>query len=1169
MDNIDDKSASSSSSTITPKIATRMDPSKNPERKDSVTATLHHRHHSALPVVQHIPAPGVAPATTAYYGGGGYYLGGGGVSAAYNSAAPYYGYGHQPTAYHHPQYFPHQPHQAPVPAASRELAPAANTTTKEERGNSTSSSTSQQSMIMAYLSKCLDEKEEEMKKLQSKMDTLQTKLKEESVAGAEIKIRFDNRITQHENEIQMLKFQHQQELKKVTEETSEANNQKLEEYQHTSEEQLQQLQEKIGNLQSMLREESVACAEIKSKLDSEMKRHGSDIDALKMQHRLDLEQVQNENSQQFAEYKQACLEECQELQDKSDELQSKLRAESVALEASKSKLGLTIMEHEKEMESMILKHQQELEDVKKEMIEIGEEEKEASSVSYASLEKSLQDKEHEITKLTLQLEQQTELSRNAKSRANHFFFHCKDLTKENQTLRRLTLRLHSQLAWFYGLTSNHNTTNTKSKRAEAEPRTPEDGSTGDDTISGEEERKLTAATGIRFEAGDRPTANAIAEDDRVDPDEVEVDEEEQGQAKCELQDQQQEPSSSSSASPFVEIATTGPPESDDGVAARSDDAILDSDHSNDIETWITDPDHTSQVVDKKENDADCLEKTQEQKQDLSDDEDETPTEHALALSHRSVTTESKEYGGPSYWMEENDVRDDAMELQKDTKGSAPISDGDDSLVAASYNNDTGKYDRFDGPSYMDEDEEAEDGPAHLMSTSVGLPEGPRLSSCGENESHTIKDRIKESMPPLTGGISASGRDGGGLIAGGDCSCSTATTERKEDTSVLPSIGEEDNVMHGGDYGGMPIPIPPQRRYNTRTPSPRYSIPKDVSENDNGNDGSPPVIVGVSPPSSPSDGVLVENTADVNDVTADPSAEISPPLLEKEDFYHMDEPLSPTPKLWKAAYDFLEGDDDHENLLEKRQSPTIPPPEGRFNAETSVMSDDPTYVSSTHGDPRQKVYEKFLRDPYGDMGFYTGTVLQSTQMPHGSGRMIYEEPGREYQGDWRHGRWHGQGHAIFSNGDSYQGEYRYDQRHGRGVYMWADGRVYEGPFSEDKRHGHGIFRWPDGAVYEGDYDQGQRHGYGKYTFAAKNSSSNSKSSSTGDDDDHDDRGGQYEGEWKHGRYDGVGTCTWGNGRCYRGEWKNGMMDGKGVEINPDGSVHHDGLWKMDKPRFGEF
>ncbi|MEQ8531147.1 MAG: hypothetical protein RIB86_04825 [Imperialibacter sp.] len=59
---------------------------------------------------------------------------------------------------------------------------------------------------------------------------------------------------------------------------------------------------------------------------------------------------------------------------------------------------------------------------------------------------------------------------------------------------------------------------------------------------------------------------------------------------------------------------------------------------------------------------------------------------------------------------------------------------------------------------------------------------------------------------------------------------------------------------------------------------------------------------------------------------------------------------------------------------------------------------------------------------------------------------------------------------------------------------------------------------------------------------------------------------YEGSFKKGYPDGVGTYTWSNGNLYRGEFKNGLKDGKGeLYIRklgvPDSIVT--GYWDKDK------
>ena len=88
-----------------------------------------------------------------------------------------------------------------------------------------------------------------------------------------------------------------------------------------------------------------------------------------------------------------------------------------------------------------------------------------------------------------------------------------------------------------------------------------------------------------------------------------------------------------------------------------------------------------------------------------------------------------------------------------------------------------------------------------------------------------------------------------------------------------------------------------------------------------------------------------------------------------------------------------------------------------NEPQPVVEDDNTSLgntvaSSTYGEDRQKVVNHTVTDPYGDQGMYTGVILRSTGMPHGLGRMVYEEDGRVYEGDWRHGRWRKYNNIVY-------------------------------------------------------------------------------------------------------------------------------------------------------------
>jgi 1-phosphatidylinositol-4-phosphate 5-kinase len=58
------------------------------------------------------------------------------------------------------------------------------------------------------------------------------------------------------------------------------------------------------------------------------------------------------------------------------------------------------------------------------------------------------------------------------------------------------------------------------------------------------------------------------------------------------------------------------------------------------------------------------------------------------------------------------------------------------------------------------------------------------------------------------------------------------------------------------------------------------------------------------------------------------------------------------------------------------------------------------------------------------------------------------------------------------------------------------------------------------------------------------------------------GCQYEGEFKSGVYDGVGTFTWQDKATYKGNWKDGKRHGSGIYTSADGSYMYDGDWQSD-------
>lgn len=184
----------------------------------------------------------------------------------------------------------------------------------------------------------------------------------------------------------------------------------------------------------------------------------------------------------------------------------------------------------------------------------------------------------------------------------------------------------------------------------------------------------------------------------------------------------------------------------------------------------------------------------------------------------------------------------------------------------------------------------------------------------------------------------------------------------------------------------------------------------------------------------------------------------------------------------------------------------------------------------------------VTDPYGEKGTYTGSISKSTGMPHGHGRLEYDEAGRWYEGYWKHGRWTGYGVLANGDGDFYRGKFKNDHKHGEGKMQFADGRTFEGKYHQGQMV-KGKMTYQDGSTYEGSWVEGMRHSYGRCVFS-----------------DHS----MYEGDFKEGEFCGHGKMTWNDGGWYEGTWLNGEMHGLGREIRADGSLRHDGEWVKGQP-----
>lgn len=299
----------------------------------------------------------------------------------------------------------------------------------------------------------------------------------------------------------------------------------------------------------------------------------------------------------------------------------------------------------------------------------------------------------------------------------------------------------------------------------------------------------------------------------------------------------------------------------------------------------------------------------------------------------------------------------------------------------------------------------------------------------------------------------------------------------------------------------------------------------------------------------------ERLADLEDQLQNLSVDVSVVSIPQRHSQGGDRPeghashKAPTVQLWGASAapdsnsrlteNEANSNREHKSLVNPRSSKTVQPCES--NSLTKRKIRHLPREQELNSTETLQVMEKMIVDGTGDSGMYTGTILKTSRVPHGKGRMVYDEH-RSYMGEWEHGHWHGKGHMM-SKAYDYKGMFVYDLKDGLGILKWSDGRVYKGEFVDDRHHGQGLLIYSDGACYKGEFRHNVREGKGESRFAG---------------------GGGYVGYWKGGVFDGHGQCTWPDGSIYLGEWKNGKTHGHGIEWRADGSVRHEGLFEDDEP-----
>merc|ERR1712130_490937 len=114
------------------------------------------------------------------------------------------------------------------------------------------------------------------------------------------------------------------------------------------------------------------------------------------------------------------------------------------------------------------------------------------------------------------------------------------------------------------------------------------------------------------------------------------------------------------------------------------------------------------------------------------------------------------------------------------------------------------------------------------------------------------------------------------------------------------------------------------------------------------------------------------------------------------------------------------------------------------------------------DELKKVKNKKIIDGANVPGTFTGTIVRSTKLPQGYGKMRYDCGKLIYEGHWIDGRWEGEGTLMYNTtGDTYEGQFQNFKCHGKGKYVWfEDASTYEGDYVNDERHGQGVYVFPD-------------------------------------------------------------------------------------------------------------
>lgn len=206
-------------------------------------------------------------------------------------------------------------------------------------------------------------------------------------------------------------------------------------------------------------------------------------------------------------------------------------------------------------------------------------------------------------------------------------------------------------------------------------------------------------------------------------------------------------------------------------------------------------------------------------------------------------------------------------------------------------------------------------------------------------------------------------------------------------------------------------------------------------------------------------------------------------------------------------------------------------------------------SSTITNIEQEVEGRLLENyktyilPNGSL--YEGEWDYHTQQPHGKGRFLFPS-GEKFEGIINQGKALN-GIIIKPSQYYYIGDCNNNIPNGNGILHLNTGTIIKGEFINGKPEGTIIEELSGKLIYNGNYKHGKRNGIGKLW---------------------ESNGNFYVGEFLKNQFHGQGVLTC-NDRWIEGTWVTGKLEGKAVCTWKDGRKYIGEMHDMKKHGFGEF